>query len=152
MSEFNLSIPESYERLVSTNIAYYVKTAPGAYNFLPEPETAEWVHKAKIEYIPRDFSSGVNIHDFPEIGDPDNIVSDGFFKVSPRELFLATEMFQLISTRTDLPVPLRPVSLDKKLNTKTSNFRKKLAPAMARVVIERFAEDRRDSSGRVRRR
>jgi hypothetical protein len=152
MEEFELSIPQSYDRLKSVGFAYYVKALPGSLDFLPDPEKVDGVYKAKIHHVHSDLKSGVDILDYPGFGDPENLISENYQKVSPRELFLTRELLRVIEHRTQLALPPRISRLDRLLTAKKQNFRDKLASAMAQVVLERFSEDQRSPHGRVYRR
>jgi len=150
MNNLDSRITESYDRLTVGSTVYLLRNSGLDYGQLPDPGSVERVFKADVRQIDPDYRRGVNLVDWfnlQERVDPDG--EEGpLYALSSREVFKLGELNAVILDRTELPKPI-PGKLDKLLGSTGGRFGKIVAAAMAEVILERFADDLRDSSGHL---
>lgn len=143
-------IRESYDRLKVDAPVYLLRDEAFDYDGqLPEPGSLTQVFKADIIGIDPDYTRGINLVSWLDLATrPEPSEAGSMFAVSPREVFKLGEMNEIIRDRTDLPRP-RPSRLDRQLASKSGKFGSIMSLAMTDVMLERFADDPRDNSGRI---
>ena len=152
MSDLESRIHESYERLHPGTPVYLLRDVATDYGELPDPDTAEKVFKASVVQTNTQFVGGVSVISWPDFQPPADKAEPGLvFKVSPREVFKLGELKTVIRSRTNLGLP-KQSKIDRYINSKSGVFGAVLAAEMARVILERFAEDPRDGFGNLQKR
>jgi hypothetical protein len=150
MSDIESRIQSSYDRLPMGSVVYLLRDESANYEELPNPDEVSRVYKADVIEVAPDYMRGIYLVSRPDFSarpTPDE--AGPLYAVSPREVFNLNDLYSVIRERTSLPRP-RPNKLDKILTaSKRGRFGEILAPEMARIVIERFAEDPRDGTGRL---
>lgn len=149
MSELAVRIQESYERLQIGSTVYLLKNELVDYGELPDPDNVTQVFKADVALIDPAYMRGVSLvawNGLTKQAEPDE--AGPMFPVSPREVFKLAELNAILRDRTSLPTPKRS-KLDRYIGSVSGKFGATLAAEMARVVLERFSEDPRDSSGNL---
>jgi hypothetical protein len=147
MNDLESKIQESYDRLHVDNTIYLLKNHRTDYGQLPDPDEVTQVYKADVRQIDPEYTYGIHLLDWFNFSTPDEEQLGPIYQVSPREVFLLRELKSVINDRTNIPQP-RASRLESMLeSTKTDRFKGIVASEMARVVLERFAEDPRDDSG-----
>ena len=140
-------IQESYERIGLGSTVYLLKGPGVDYDELPDPDAVNQVFKADVFRVDPEHRLGISVLGWSTL---EHQLVPGIareaFTLSPREVFKPREIKHTILHRTNLGKP-RDSKLDQYIGSKSGKFGTTLAVAMARVVIERFEEDLRDSSG-----
>jgi len=149
MSDLESRIVQSYDRLHVGNAVYLLRNHEIDYGQLPDPDQVDQVYKADIHQVDPECIHGAYLLDWPDLqtkADPDQGIP--IYQVSPREVFLLRELNVVLRDRTHLPKP-KSSKLDRYLGSESGKFSATMASAMARVVLERFAEDPRDDAGNL---
>jgi len=150
MGELESTIQASYNRLNVGGAVYLLRGYQPTYEELPNPEVVEQVFKADVIQVDQTgYRQGVSLSTWPFMQRRPRPAELGpMFAVSPREVFTLEEINTTIKDRTPLTIP-RPSKLDRYIDSENGRFGKILAAAMAHIIIERFSEDPRDSTGRL---
>ncbi len=148
MSDLESRIQTSYERLRVGSPVYLLRDEQTDYGELPNPDEVKQVFKAGVIQINAENKHGMSVVNWPGFSPPAEIKVESIFVVSPREVFKVGEIKDILRERTILPIP-RPSKLERYIKSRSGAYGAILAAEMARVILERFSEDPRDSSGQL---